>query len=78
MNGRCSKCNRELTTGDFNGLCKECIKKETTFDIPLYEGDILTNEEYLKKLAKALKPYIDSIPNSECKKGMKEKHEKQL
>jgi len=32
----------------------------------------------LKELAKALKPYIDSIPNSECKKGMKEKHEKQL
>jgi NMD protein affecting ribosome stability and mRNA decay len=24
MNGRCIVCNRELSTGDFNGICQVC------------------------------------------------------
>ncbi|MDD5086119.1 MAG: hypothetical protein PHE61_08855 [Candidatus Omnitrophica bacterium] len=28
MNGRCAYCHRELTTGEVNGICGECKKKQ--------------------------------------------------
>lgn len=43
------------------------IQPQENIERPLFMSELLNNEEYLKELAKALKPYIDSIPNSECK-----------
>jgi hypothetical protein len=61
-------CGKPLTTGDTGFECNSCKeKRNTTFDMPLTKDDLL-KEETLKDLAKALKPYLDSIENCEVKK----------
>ena len=71
MDGRCYKCNRVLTTGDFDGMCSDC-RKQTQEIKPIKAIKIYVdygthkNEEMIT--IECLKKLLDSIENCEVKK----------
>ena len=75
MNGRCYKCNRVLTTGDFDGMCGNCRKQQQDYKpdtniyfYVIYGKDPKIHRMTLQEIAKLLKPYLDNIENCEVKK----------
>ena len=69
MNGRCITCGKPLTTGDTGFECNACKENHNNVYDMLFTVDyILNDEKTLQDLAKALKPYLDSIDNCEVKK----------
>ena len=73
MNGRCYKCNRELTTGDFDGMCNFCRKQSQEVkpikSIKIYV-DYGTHENEEQITLEGFKALLDSINNCEVKNGI--------